>query len=221
MQRSRVSRRLVLQGAAGVCAIACCSRSVLGRDIPYRIDVHFHHLPPEWVQDEAVAKGLNPQILAIAKGWTPSRAVEEMDKNAVATAVSSVPNPGVWFGDGAQSRRLARICNEFGAQMRADHPGRFGFFAALPFPDIEGCLQEIAFSLDALEADGFGIFTSYGDKWPADSFFSPIREELSRRKAVVYIHPTAPLCCRSLMPNVPRFFWNTRSTQVGRCFNGS
>ena len=34
--------------------------------------------------------------------------------------------------------RRARECNEFGAKMGKDFPGRFGMFAALPLPDVEG-----------------------------------------------------------------------------------
>lgn len=70
-------------------------------------------------------------------------------------------------------------------------------------PDTEGTLAEIAYAIDVLKADGFGIFTSYGDKWLADPVFAPIFQELNRRKAVVYVHPTAPNCCRRLVPNIP------------------
>ena len=54
-----------------------------------------------------------------------------------------------------------------------------------------------------LKADGVGLMTSYGDKWPGDPAYTPIFEELNRRKAVVYIHPTGPDCCRDLIPDVP------------------
>jgi predicted TIM-barrel fold metal-dependent hydrolase len=101
---------------------------------------------------------------------------------------------------------LARKCNEYSAQLVSDYPGRFGFFAALPLPDMEGSLREITYALDTLKADGIGLMTNYGDKWPGDPAFAPAFEELNRRKTVVYFHPTAPNCCKNLVPHVPTAF---------------
>ena len=47
--------------------------------------------------------------------------------------------------------------------------------------DVDGTLAEIAYALDALKADGIGLMTSYGDKWPGDPMFKPVFEELERR----------------------------------------
>jgi len=121
-----------------------------------------------------------------------------MDRGGVAAAIVSITNPGLWFGDARQTERLARACNEYGAKLVQDHPGRFGLFAAMPLPDVDATLKEIAYAYDVLKADGVGLLTSYGDTWLGNRAFRPVMEELNRRKAIVHVHPTAANCCRNL-----------------------
>ena len=198
-----LSRRRVLGGAIASGAAAFLPTKGSAQSKPYRIDVHYHHVAPAWIAEDDVAKTLPELVIKQAREWTPERAIEDMDRNEVETVVCSVSNPGVWFGDVKQGRRLSRACNEYGAQIGRDHPGRFGQFACLPLPDIEGSLAEIEYAFGTLKADGVGLFTSYDDKWLADPAFAPVFQELNRRKAVVYVHPIAPSCCRNLIPGIP------------------
>ncbi len=163
---------------------------------PYRIDVHHHVAPPKYIEE--MRSLLQPPTL----NWTPEKTLADMDEAGVATAITSITTPGVWIGDDAQGRRVARECNEYSARLAADHPGRFGLFAALPLPDIEASLRELEYGLDTLNADGVVLFTSYRDKWLGDPAFEPVMEELNRRKALVFTHPEAPLCCRGLIPGI-------------------
>jgi predicted TIM-barrel fold metal-dependent hydrolase len=114
-----------------------------------------------------------------------------------------ISNPTNWSTLGDDGNALCRRTNEYVAQLRADHKGRFGLFGALPLPDIDAALKEAVYTLDTLKADGIGLVTSYGDKWPGDPLFDPLFAELNRRKTVVFIHPTAPGCCTRLVPGVP------------------
>jgi predicted TIM-barrel fold metal-dependent hydrolase len=160
-----------------------------------RIDVHHHYVPPS--QAEAKERHSSPP-----PKWSVQMSLDDMDHAGVKTAVLSLVEPGVWFGDVEEGRKLARESNEYAAQLRKDHPGRFGSFAAIPLPDTEGSLREIEYALDVLKADGIGLFTSYQGKYLGDADFVPVFEELNRRKAVVYTHPSAPQCCAGMIKGV-------------------
>jgi 6-methylsalicylate decarboxylase len=164
-----------------------------------RIDIHHHHAPPGIIA-EVVARKTGQRALI---EWTPEKSLEDMDKGGIATAMTSIAPPGVWFGDNLPARRLARECNDYAAGLARDFPGRFGMFAVLPLPDIDASLREIEYALDVLHADGIGLLTSYGNKWLGDRDFAPVMDELNRRKTVVYTHPTVCPCCKGLIAEVP------------------
>src|SRR5947199_279341 len=81
-------------------------------------------------------------------------AIAYLDEAGIDVAVPSSSSPGVHFGDDAAARKLARQVNEYLAELKHDHPDRFGAFAALPPPDVEGTLEQIAYAFDVLELDG-------------------------------------------------------------------
>jgi predicted TIM-barrel fold metal-dependent hydrolase len=190
---------------------------------PRIIDVHRHFFPPQFVA--AALTKYRERERAVVTEWTPDKALSDMDQNGIAAAILSITTPGVWSGNAEQSRTLARQCNEYAAQLHKEHPDRFGFFAAVPLPDPEGALAEIAHALDTLHADGIGLLTSYGDKWLGDSAYARVFDELNRRKAVVYVHPTVADCCRDLIPNVPapliEFPHDTSRTILSLLYSGT
>src|SRR5712692_4772878 len=47
-------------------------------------------------------------------------------------------------------RALAREVNEVGAGLAERREGRFGFFATLALPDVDGSLTELGYALDEL-----------------------------------------------------------------------
>ena len=192
------------------------------------IDVHHHILPPHYVsvlKEKIFATAGATNDVSKLLGWTPARSIEEMDQNGIATGIASLGLPGIWLGGVEASRRLARNCNEYAAELCRNYPGRFGMFAALPMPDQQGSLEEIAYALDTLKADGFALLTNYGDKWTGDAAYEPVLEELNRRKAVVHVHPTAPTCCTNLIAGVPpsitEFLFDTARSIVSLMINGT
>lgn len=170
----------------------------------HRIDTHHHIYPPIYVsRQEAQVRATTHVLFAKVQAWSPKQAVETMDANDIATSIVSMSSPGVWFGDNKAAREVARACNEYAAGMMADYPGRFGSFAILPLPDVDGALREIEYASDVLKADGFALMTNFNDKYPGDEAFAPVLEELDRRKAVVYFHPTAAGFVEGAIPGVP------------------
>jgi predicted TIM-barrel fold metal-dependent hydrolase len=193
-----ISRRDVL---VGVVASALVPALAHAKTSPRRVDVHHHSVPPFLLERTRAALFAGSPYAAEVAAWTPQRSLEQMEQWGIATAIIS--NPTNWSSLGPDGNALCRRTNEYTAQLRADHKGRFGFFGALPLPDTDAALQEAAYALDTLKADGIGLVTSYGDKWPGDPLFDPLFAELNRRKTVVFIHPTAPGCCTRLVPGVP------------------
>jgi predicted TIM-barrel fold metal-dependent hydrolase len=120
---------------------------------PFRIDTHHHFTVPKLIA-ESTAKGITQTGL---QDWTPQKSLDQMDKGGVATSIISISDPGVWFGDNAAARSLARECNDYAAKVIKDYPGRFGLFATLPLPDVDGALREIEYAFDTLKADGHSL----------------------------------------------------------------
>ena len=207
------SRRAFLTGAAALGAGALlpgCQTAGVAAARAQRIDVHHHIAPPSY----------SSALKAMKRGhaaWSIGASLEDMDKSGIATAMTSLINPGMqaWPTDIAMARRIARESNEYAATLARDYPGRFGSFASIPFPnidgslrgfitcrDVEGSLREIEYALDTLKADGIYLWTSYGGKLLGDPAFFPILEELNRRRVVVYTHPATPDCCAKIMPYI-------------------
>jgi predicted TIM-barrel fold metal-dependent hydrolase len=190
-------RREFLGGLAALGASALLADVELRAQAPpHRIDVHCHFSSPGFI---AAIKARNTGQRPLME-WNPARTLEDMDRDGVAASIVSTSEPGVWFGDDAAARRLARECNEYGAKLMSDRPGRFGMFATLPLPDVEGALREIEYALDTLKADGVCFMSSYQGKYLGDPAFTPVMEELNRRKAVAYTHPFRAECCVNLLP---------------------
>jgi predicted TIM-barrel fold metal-dependent hydrolase len=153
------------------------------------VDTHQHVIPDFYweASNEGgnLAGGINPPR------WNLEGAIAYLDEARIDVAVPSISAPGVHFGDDAAARTLARRVNEYIAEIKRERPDRFGGFASLPLPDVDGSLDQLAYALDELELDGVSLMTNAGGSYLGDSRFDPVFSELQRRGAVVFVHPTA------------------------------
>jgi predicted TIM-barrel fold metal-dependent hydrolase len=219
-----ISRRGFLAAGVALAATSALPGKARAQTPPsplFRIDVHHHLAPPDYIAAVNPRFKLPPPAL----GWTLQKSLDDMDAAGVQTAMLSISTPGLWFGDAAASAKLSRGCNEYVAKLISDNPGRFGSFAALPMLNVDVTLGEIGYAFDTLKADGVCVFTSYDGKWLGDAAFVPIFDELNRRKAVVSVHPTTAACCGNLMPFIPdnviEFGTDTSRTIASLVFSGA
>jgi 6-methylsalicylate decarboxylase len=186
-----------------------------------RIDTHVHLVPQEY-QETLEARGLLNYPIG---EWRLELTDAFLDAYAIDACVLSLAPLGVWFGDAGLARELARLANEQTAAVVATNPRRYAGLAVVPLPDIDAALEEIAYALDVLKLDGIGLLTSYAGKLLGDPAFAPVMEELNRRKAIVYVHPTVAPCCAAVIPGtIPQmeeFPFDTTRTITSLMLNGT
>jgi 6-methylsalicylate decarboxylase len=156
------------------------------------IDIHSHFIP-DWYAEEARTAGYVESIDGMPgwPAWTAEAHLALMDEHGIERSLLSLSAPGVHFGDDAAAADLARRTNEFAAQLVAQRPDRFGFFASLPIPAVSGSLAEAVRSFDELGADGIAVKTNTHGVYLADPLLEPLWNALDERSAVVFVHPTA------------------------------
>ena len=194
------------------------------------IDVQSHFLPPVYL------KALERAGMDTIDGWQIPKwnipiAVAAMDQLGISAQLISLTAPAVSFVKGQEARDLARTVNDYAAAAVQDQSPRFGAFAVLPLPDIEGSLSELSYALDTLKLDGIGLLSNYDGRYLGSPEFDPVFEEMNRRNAVLFIHPSAPpqfdLISNGLTPPILEYPFDTtrmatnliRSGTVERCPN--
>lgn len=158
-----------------------------------RIDVHQHILPPaygDWLRSRGIQEAGGREL----PQWSVEDALGLMDDHEIAAAVLSVSTPGVHLDPTRRedpiARAKAREVNEAAATVARDHPHRFGFFATLPLPDVDGALDEVAYAFDTLHAAGVILLANTHGRYLGGADEEPLLAELDRRKAVVFVHPS-------------------------------
>jgi predicted TIM-barrel fold metal-dependent hydrolase len=190
------------------------------------IDVHAHALLPVWL--DAIRKIFGDRPLSIAGAavpdWSVPAHLSVMDQNGIATSLLSWPGAAGFF-KGQAAKDLARAMNENFAAIIHEHPRRFGAFAVLPVDDIDVALDEMAYALDVLKLDGVALTTNADGKYLGDAYFDPLLEEMHRRGATLFVHPTVPpgfdMASGGLNPAILEFMFDSTRMAANMVLSGA
>ena len=162
------------------------------------IDVHTHIISKTYIEAIKKAGITDKEIGFPMDPWDAKQRLAEMDQFGLQAQVLSVSSPGLRFWKGKQAADLARVLNQELADLMRECPSRFGAWATVPLPDVEAALAEISWCLDEAQMDGICLMTNYDGKYLGDPAFVRVMDELNRRKAVVFVHPTESVCIDQL-----------------------
>lgn len=105
--------------------------------------------------------------------------------------------------------------NDIYAGLIQEYPVRFMAYGAMPLPHVDESLKAIRYCLDTLGFQGMAANSMIGncknpDKliYPGNELLEPIYDELNRRRAILYFHPTGSGAC-SPMVNSASLEWVT------------
>jgi aminocarboxymuconate-semialdehyde decarboxylase len=170
----------------------------------FRVDVHSHCTPPEYLEALRAAGGEDdlsiframPHLTrvrgTVRRGHDPAesaRRIAELDAAGVDLQIISIGALQPYVRVAASAIRLARELNDAYADYVSQAPARLAAFAALPLPHVGPSVAEASRVLDLDEFAGVALGASAGGL-PLDAEeFAPLWEELDRRGAVVYLHP--------------------------------
>ncbi|MEV4136731.1 amidohydrolase family protein [Dactylosporangium sp. NPDC049742] len=188
------------------------------------IDFHAHFVTGDYVAAARAAGIEHPDGMPGWPSWSAEAHLELMDRGGIGRSYLSISSPGVHFGHDTAARALARDVNEFGAAVRSRRPERFGHFATLPLPDVDGARAEAAYALDTLGADGIVVESNHHGMYLGDGRLEPLWQDLDRRGALVFVHPTSPPHAESVALGRPRpmleFLFDTARTAADLVFSG-
>jgi len=197
-----------------------------GRAAIRAVDLHTHFVPAAYRAALAAAGVTHPDgYQAGVPAWSARDHLDQMDHLGIETSLVSISSPGPDLGPVTDTTAVARSANEAGARLAADHPGRFGFLATLPLPDVDASLKVIEESFDQFGTRGVALLTHTRGVYLGDQRLEPVMAELGRRRAVVLVHPTEPAC---LVPGVMEgwsrtmfeFFFDTTRAVTNLIFAG-
>lgn len=160
-----------------------------------RIDTHAHPVPSWFRALQPLSAGRE------TPSWDPLSHLQFMDQHSIAHSILcvSTPQANAFPDDKAKTVALARLLNEFSAELVRIYPDRFSWMAVTPLPYVQNAVSEVRYALEELGAVGVGVLTNHEGLYPGEESFDPLWEYLQKhaeegdRREIVFIHPHDPV----------------------------
>ncbi|PSN70386.1 hypothetical protein BS50DRAFT_619241 [Corynespora cassiicola Philippines] len=165
-----------------------------------RIDTHTHPVPSFFRDLQPLAAGRE------TPSWNVSAHLDFMSTHRIAHSVFcfSTPQANAFTNDAnskAKTVALARLLNEFSAEVARVYPERFSWLAVTALPHVEESVTEVRYALEELGAVGVGVLTNHEALYPGEERFDVLWEYLHKRaegqghggREIVFVHPTDPV----------------------------
>jgi 6-methylsalicylate decarboxylase len=158
-------------------------------------DVHAHYFPPRYLDLlESFGKPDTDESRIQSNAGTHRADLDArlkmMNDAGVDVQVLSPAGQFPYFADKAKSAHAAKAANDMFAEFCALEPKRLAAFVVTPLPHVDAALEELRRGFDELGMAGATIASSVLGRSITEPEFDPFYDELNRRCATLYVHPS-------------------------------
>ncbi len=118
--------------------------------------------------------------------------LRDMDEAGIAMTGLSINDPGPELF-GAEGPAVARLVNDYVADITRKHPARFFGLMVLPLQNIDESLKEMERCVGRLGMKGILLYSNLAGKWPDEPQFRPMFEQAVKLDLPVLLHPAYPM----------------------------
>lgn len=174
-----------------------------------KIDFHNHFFPPEYlkkleqwgrryefIQDPTglkIVKEKGARFLGITSQHVSSeQRIADMDRIGIDIQVLTLTTPNVYFSTRKRNLYLAKMSNDFFADLCQKNPRRFIAFASVPLKHPEDAIKELHRAVRDLGMKGVVLGSNIDGEHLHSKAFWEFYDEVDRLDVPIFLHPMVP-----------------------------
>jgi len=170
-----------------------------------KIDTHTHPIP-DWFRSlgpSAAGRDTPSWNISSHLNFMADRGIKRSILSVSTPQANAFASPTAFEPDAALRKKktvaLARLLNEYVAEVCRLFPQRFSWLAVTALPYVEESVVEVRYAMEELGAVGVSVLTHAEGVYPGDEAVGGLWEWLEERavagsgREIVFIHPTDPV----------------------------